>query len=134
MSCFTCLVFSCVYCFFLKRLNLYIDIYSAWISRTSAQIFFSQLDVINVSKTQQIYCYFTENNSMNFWKVIIKTQLLYAFPILIFTLFTSLINIAPPEKLCWEFPVPPLKLFFGHHVLLVKWNIRFVKDTTCSWR
>ena len=30
MSCLTCFVFSCVYCFFLKRWNLYKDICSAW--------------------------------------------------------------------------------------------------------
>ena len=38
MSCLTCLVLSCVYCFFLKRWN-YIKIFSAWISRTSAEFF-----------------------------------------------------------------------------------------------
>ena len=42
MSCLICLVFSSVCCFFLKQLNLYKDICSAWIiSRTSADIFFS---------------------------------------------------------------------------------------------
>ena len=41
MSCFSCSVFSCVYCFFLKTMKLYKDICSAWIGRTSAEIFFS---------------------------------------------------------------------------------------------
>ena len=41
MSCLSCLVFICVHCFFLKMMKLYKDICSAWISRTSAEIFFS---------------------------------------------------------------------------------------------
>ena len=49
MSCLTSLAFSCVYCFFLKTMKLYKDICSAWISRTSAGIFFLQIDVINIS-------------------------------------------------------------------------------------
>ena len=71
ISCLTCLVFSCVYCFFLKRWN-YIkskDTCSSWTNRTSAGIFFSQIDVIKVSKIQQIFYYFTENTSMDFRKV-----------------------------------------------------------------
>ena len=31
--------------------------------------FYSQIDVTNVSKIKQTYCYFTENTSMDFWKV-----------------------------------------------------------------
>ena len=42
---------------------------SALISLTSAEFFFSQIDVRNVSKIKQIYCYFTENTSMDFRKV-----------------------------------------------------------------
>ena len=37
MSCLNCLIFSCVYCLFLKRWS-YIKICSAWTSRTSAEI------------------------------------------------------------------------------------------------
>ena len=40
MSCLTCLVFSCVYFFFLKTMNLYKNICFTWISRTSAEFFF----------------------------------------------------------------------------------------------
>ena len=40
MSCLTCLVFSCVYCFFLKTIKLHKYICSAWISRTSVEFFF----------------------------------------------------------------------------------------------
>ena len=40
-----CLVFSCV-CFFHKIIKFYEDIYSAWISRTSAGLCFSQIDII----------------------------------------------------------------------------------------
>ena len=69
MSCFSCSVFSCVYCFFLKTMKLYKDICSAWMSRTSAEIFFSQIDAINVSKIQYVYCYFAENFSIAFRKV-----------------------------------------------------------------
>ena len=36
---------------------------------TSADIFFSEIDVINVSKIKQIYGYFSENATMDFWKV-----------------------------------------------------------------
>ena len=39
MSYLNCLIFSCVYCFFLKRWS-YTKICSAWTSRTSAEIFF----------------------------------------------------------------------------------------------
>ena len=43
---------------------------SAWISCSSATInFFSHVDIIKVSKIQQIYCYFKENTSMDFRKV-----------------------------------------------------------------
>ena len=52
ISCLSCLIFICAHCFFLKMMKLYKDICSAWISRTSAEIFFSQIDVINVSKIQ----------------------------------------------------------------------------------
>ena len=39
-------------------------------SHTSGtKIFFSQADIIKVSKIQQIYCYFMENASMDFQKV-----------------------------------------------------------------
>ena len=41
MSCLSFLVFICVHCFSLKMMKLYKDICSAWISRTSAEIFFS---------------------------------------------------------------------------------------------
>ena len=76
MSCFSCSVFSCVYCLFIETMKLYKDIFSAWISCTSPEIFFSQTDVINVSKIKQIYCYFTENTSMDFWKVCVLLLLL----------------------------------------------------------
>ena len=46
-------------------MKLYKDICSAWISRTSAEIFFSQIDVINVSKIKWIY-YFAENTPTDF--------------------------------------------------------------------
>ena len=69
MFCFACLVFSCVYCLFFKTMKLYEDNCSAWISRTSAEIFFSQIDAINVSKIQYVYCYFAENFSIDFRKV-----------------------------------------------------------------
>ena len=69
MSCLSCLIFICVHCFFLKMMKLYKDICSAWISRTSAEILFSQINVINVSKIQWIYCYFTENTSIDPRKV-----------------------------------------------------------------
>ena len=52
MSCLSFLVFICVHCFFLKMMKLYKDICSAWIRRTSAEMFFSYIDVINVSKIQ----------------------------------------------------------------------------------
>ena len=55
--------------FFLKRVKFYKDICSAWISRTSAEIFFSQTGVINFSKIKDIYCYFTKNTSMDFRKL-----------------------------------------------------------------
>ena len=60
---------SSVSIFFLKRIKFYKDICSAWISRTSAEIFFSQTGVINVSKIKDIYCYFTKNTSMDFRKL-----------------------------------------------------------------
>ena len=41
MSCLSCLVFICVHCFFLNMMKSYEDICSPWISRTSAEIFFS---------------------------------------------------------------------------------------------
>ena len=50
MFCFSYSVFSCVYCLFPKTVKLYNDICSASIDRTSAEIFFSQIDVINGSK------------------------------------------------------------------------------------
>ena len=37
MSCFSCSVFSCVYCFLLKMMKLYKEICTAWISRTSVR-------------------------------------------------------------------------------------------------
>ena len=40
MSCFSCLVFSCVCCFFLKTMKLYKYICFAWVTRTSADFFF----------------------------------------------------------------------------------------------
>ena len=67
MSCFSCSVFSCVYCLFIEMMKLYKDIFSAWISCTSAEIF---------SKIKQIYCYFTENTSMDFRKVCVLLLLL----------------------------------------------------------
>ena len=48
-------------------MKLYKDICSASVSRTFAEIFFSKIDVINVSKIQQVY--FTENTSMDFREV-----------------------------------------------------------------
>ena len=42
----------------------------------SCQNFFSQIDVINVSKIQQSYCYFTENTSMDFRKVNLHATIL----------------------------------------------------------
>ena len=50
-------------------MKLYKNIYSAWITRTSPEIFFSQIDVVNVSKIQEIYCYFMDDTSMDFQKV-----------------------------------------------------------------
>ena len=40
MSCFSCLIFICVHCFFLKMMKLYKDISSAWIRRSFAKFFF----------------------------------------------------------------------------------------------
>ena len=40
-----------------------------------AEIFFSQINVINVSKVKQIYCYFTENTSMDFRKVKVEVEI-----------------------------------------------------------
>ena len=40
LSCLSCLVFICVHCCFPKMMKLYKDICSAWIIRTSAEIFF----------------------------------------------------------------------------------------------
>ena len=76
MSCCTCLVFSCVYCFFHKTMKWYKNICSAWISRTAGEIFSCQIDVINVSKNQKIYCYFMENPPMDFCKVILLRHFL----------------------------------------------------------
>ena len=39
-----------------------------------AEIFFSQINVINVSKVKQIY-YFTENTSMDFRKVKVEVEI-----------------------------------------------------------
>ena len=39
-NCFSCSVFTCVYCFFFLTMKLYKDIYSAWISHTSTDFFF----------------------------------------------------------------------------------------------
>ena len=50
-------------------MKLYKDICFAWISCTFVKTFSSQIDVTNVSKIQQIYCYFTESTSMGFWRV-----------------------------------------------------------------
>ena len=40
MSCLSFLVFICLHCFFLKMMKLFKDICSAWMSRTSVEIFF----------------------------------------------------------------------------------------------
>ena len=40
-----------------------------------AEIFFSQINVINVSKVKQIYCYFTEKTSMDFRKVKVEVEI-----------------------------------------------------------
>ena len=47
--CLSCLAFICVHCF-LKMIKLYKDIWCAWISRTSVEIFFQQIDVIKSQK------------------------------------------------------------------------------------
>ena len=71
LKCLASVVQSSVLCLspFLKAMKLYKGICSTLISRTSAKNFFSQIDVINVSKIKQIYCYFTKNISMDFQKV-----------------------------------------------------------------
>ena len=75
--------------FFLKRWN-YIK---TWISRTSAEIFFSPIDVINVSKIKYIYCYFTENTSMDFRKVLCRSAFpTVSFRKLVFRLFMLSLN------------------------------------------
>ena len=49
MSCLTCFVFSCVYCFFLKRWN-YIKIFVLHEEAVfPPKLFFSQIDVININ-------------------------------------------------------------------------------------
>ena len=40
------------------------------VSRTSAIVSFLEIDVINISKIQQINCCFTENTFIDFWRVI----------------------------------------------------------------
>ena len=50
LSCFDLLDLQLCLLFFLKTMKLCKGICSAWISRTSAAIFLSEIDVINVSK------------------------------------------------------------------------------------
>ena len=53
-------LFSLQLCLLLFLKTTKLCICSAWLRRTFAEIFFSSIDIINVSKIQQIYRYFTE--------------------------------------------------------------------------
>ena len=78
--------------FFLIMMKLFKDICSVRINHASAEICSSQTDFINRSKIQQIYCYFTENTSMDFRKVIyenIEKNIHFATNIFIYT-FTDI--------------------------------------------
>ena len=92
MSCLSCLVFTCVHWFFLKTMKLYKDICSAWRSRTSAEIFFSQIDwchkrlknrstVILQRTLPWIFrkCYFFFHNVFNNHGKVIPVKINYSF-------------------------------------------------------
>ena len=85
ISCFSCSAFSCVCCFFLKKMKLYKDICSAWISRTSTEFFFSsQIDVSSdVSKRPKNkidLVLFYREHFYGFWESVLLSNLT-SFPL-----------------------------------------------------
>ena len=69
MFCLSRLVFSCVYSFFQEIMKFYKDICSAWISRTSVKLFFSQIDVICVIKYNRNTFDLLKCSSVDFFKL-----------------------------------------------------------------
>ena len=69
MFCLGCLGFNCVYSFFHKMMKFYNDICSARISRTSAEQFYLQIDVISVVKYNRNAFNLLKYTSMDFFKL-----------------------------------------------------------------